>query len=266
MKTAVWISGLLAVFGFSACNNVGVENKTADSTIHDTSPRLDTIRPGSSITVENVTGYYTGVLPCSDCDGIRQQLLLSPDMNFHIEENFIGKNIAPYLASGRWETSSDSSIQLLVRDSIIAVYASTDSGLVHLGQSGAPMTKALAGAYLLRKQTIGNSNSAWMKKKNQGVDFIGIGTEPFWSLEITNDKSIVFLLADNNKPVTFPYKAPVKERTKDVFAVVNGKDKLSLSVVRAYCSDGMSDTWYEYKVELDFNGIKYRGCGVNLGF
>ena len=40
--------------------------------------------------------------------------------------------------------------------------------------------------------------------------------------------------------------------------------KMDISLFPQFCSDGMSDNLYEYKVVLKYNGKKYNGCGVLL--
>src|SRR5687768_11992307 len=46
-----------------------------------------------------------------------------------------------------------------------------------------------------------SDNEHWKKKKAEGVDFMVIGNEPFWNLEIRNQKSLKFHLSDWEQPV-----------------------------------------------------------------
>jgi uncharacterized membrane protein len=66
-------------------------------------------------------------------------------------------------------------------------------------------------------------------------------------------------------PVKMPYTDPVVNNDKRQYHVEADGNKLDISLVRQFCSDGMSDFIYEYKVQVTFNGKKYSGCGSLLG-
>ncbi len=67
--------------------------------------------------------------------------------------------------------------------------------------------------YALVKRELAGLNPSWKQKQNEGIDFIGVGNEPFWSLEIDNEKMIVFKLVDWKKPVIVSVETPIV--TKD---------------------------------------------------
>lgn len=46
-------------------------------------------------------GTYEGVLPCADCPGIRTRLVLTPDGRYELRMQYIDRNVAPLLTSGR---------------------------------------------------------------------------------------------------------------------------------------------------------------------
>ena len=56
-----------------------------------------------------VTGIYTGVLPCGDCEGIRYRLHLRPDRAFVLETQYLGRSSPsnPSAVLGVWAESAD---------------------------------------------------------------------------------------------------------------------------------------------------------------
>ena len=48
-------------------------------------------------------GAYEGVLPCADCPGIRTRLVLQPDGRFELSRQYIDRQAAPLVRTGRIE-------------------------------------------------------------------------------------------------------------------------------------------------------------------
>lgn len=266
MKKLVIILTAWVIF-VAACNSSENGNiSTIDSSVSETGKGSAVVQnetPGSG-KIESVLGIYKGVLPCADCEGIDQMILLSPDQRFRMSETYLGKNPNPFMTEGKWETVGDSTIQVLIKDSIVGMYKVGKDQLIHLGQSGVPITGPLASNYILRKSNPSETNSAWKKKKESGIDFLGIGTEPFWSLNIDNEKQVSFQMADWAKPVNFEYSKPVVSGYSQVYELKDGSSSIKITIDRTYCSDGMSDNWYEYAVKVEHGGMVYKGCGVHL--
>jgi uncharacterized membrane protein len=42
------------------------------------------------------------------------------------------------------------------------------------------------------------------------------------------------------------------------------KNNLRVVILSQFCSDGMSDMLYQYKVIVNYKGSVYKGCGVLL--
>ena len=93
-----------------------------------------------------------------------------------------------------------------------------------------------------------------------GGDYRAIGTEPFWDLTIGRD--LVFTDRGTNVRVAEP--AP-RVRLGGAGESYRGR-RLSVTIVHAPCSDGMSDRTYPDTVEITVDGRLYRGCGANAAF
>jgi uncharacterized membrane protein len=103
-------------------------------------------------------------------------------------------------------------------------------------------------------------NPVWKNKK--GVIVFGIGNEPFWSVELDQQDSISFLLADWNHPVKM--KAGSAFNSKDSIGYIAGNDSahLRVTIFPHFCSDGMSDYVYRNKVRVHYNQKVYNGCAI----
>jgi uncharacterized membrane protein len=208
-----------------------------------------------------VPGYYTGTIPCNDCRNISRKILFLADHQFHLKDEFNGIGSPPLETEGRWQTTNDQ-LQLLVNNDVFKRFAVTNKGLSELSMADAPVP-LYPDNYLSRKQ-IGADNIAWMEKKAAGIDFFALGNEPFWLMEIDKEKQISFLRVDSSQPTVFPYVPAVQQNGQYVFNVRKNIDSMQITITPQFCSDGMSDNWYEYKVEAKFNGVMYVGCGVKL--
>jgi len=87
-----------------------------------------------------------------------------------------------------------------------------------------------------------------------------IGTEPFWDLTIGRD--LVFTDRGNNLIVSEP--APLVQRSANGERYVGRR--LSVTIDRRSCSDGMSERSYPDTVNVTVDGRAYRGCGANSAF
>ncbi|WP_205508100.1 copper resistance protein NlpE N-terminal domain-containing protein [Longitalea arenae] len=208
-----------------------------------------------------VPGYYTGIIPCADCRNISRRALFLADFSFHLKDEFLGKEAAPVEIEGRWLTTNDQ-LQLLVNNVVMKRFAVTSKGLHELSNSGAPLA-LYQNSYLNRKM-IGADNIAWMEKKAEGIDFFALGNEPFWLMEMDKEKDISFLQVDSSQPAVFPYVEAQQQNGQYIINTLRGTDSLEIAITPQFCSDGMSDNWYEYKVALKYNGKAYSGCGVRL--
>ncbi len=115
------------------------------------------------------------------------------------------------------------------------------------------------------KRELATINPSWKQKQIEGIDFIGIGNEPFWSLEIDNEKMIQFKLADWKKPVIVPVQTPIITKDSTLYNLRYENNPLRIVIYSQFCSDGMSDFLYQYKVAVNYKGSLYKGCGIMLG-
>jgi uncharacterized membrane protein/heat shock protein HslJ len=88
-----------------------------------------------------------------------------------------------------------------------------------------------------------------------------IGTEPGWSLDIT-DRELRF----SGDYGQFNVVQPRPQKTIGVAGEIYDTPRLNVNIVHAECSDGMSDRRYPDRVEVRADGRLYRGCGAPIEF
>ena len=98
-------------------------------------------------------------------------------------------------------------------------------------------------------------------------EFIALGNEPFWSVDIIPDEQrIVLKEVGIEKAREFIYAAAkVSEGIHRYETTNSAKDKLVVVIREEKCSDGMSDRQYNYSAEVTVNGTIYKGCAIKKG-
>lgn len=96
--------------------------------------------------------------------------------------------------------------------------------------------------------------------------FKGLGTEPFWNIELSNE-FIVYKDMEGNTEI-FPVNRIYKAQDANVQRIIseNNHHQITLTIAQQLCSDGMSDQEYDFKTEIEVSGKKVQmsqnGCGT----
>jgi uncharacterized membrane protein len=252
MKKLIGIAGFYSLLLF-ACDNTGKNNiNTRDSLA---------VKPAVVDSAALKTeGIYGGFIPCSDCRGITTYLLLKPDMTYRIEETHYQKGDTLIRASGNWKIDNGK-IYLYQNNKEKLTFLADEERLWQLDAQGNRISGNMGNKFVLNKQQLA-SKERLREKAEAGIDFIGHGNEPFWSVEIDKGKSIIFNNPDMKKPDTTSYTAPTMSGEAREYHIRTETTKLDIIISPQFCSDGMSDLLYEYKVSVDHNGKSYGGCGL----
>jgi uncharacterized membrane protein len=211
------------------------------------------------------SGFYQGMLPCKTCEGVQRTLLFGNDGHFKMEELNWGKGTPARRVEGTWEKENGRFI-LYQADKAIAKYRISKDSLINTDNYGSSIPDSLSKQYVLFKKNTAPESAAWRKRKSEGIDIIGTGSDPFWSVEIDNEKFILFKLTGAPRPVIVPIEKPVINKDSSVWAIMtDGGALLKVSVSSRFCGDGVSDHVYEYKMNVWYKGQMYKGCAVVLG-
>ena len=100
------------------------------------------------------------------------------------------------------------------------------------------------------KEVAEMNSSSYQDKFLNGVDFIAIGSEPNWTLELDFEKSMSFAAMDDIK-ITTPAVEGIKTQDSDVtlYRSKTEKGELVITVIRDDCQDNMSGEKFTYKVQ-----------------
>lgn len=209
------------------------------------------------------SGFYQGMLPCKGCEGVQRTILFMAD-RYKMEELNWGKGAPPKKTEGTWETEKGRFV-LYQNDKIVAKYKIVKDSLINIENSGTYIPDSLSRQYVLFKKNTAPENLSWRKKKSEGIDIVGNGNDPFWNVEIDNEKLILFKAATFDKPVIVPIERPVITKDSTVYsATTEAGNVLKISISSKFCTDGVSDHLYEYKMTVWFKGQMYKGCAVIL--
>lgn len=107
-----------------------------------------------------------------------------------------------------------------------------------------------------------------LKKFNEGIDFYGMGNEPFWAVDIAIDHHINFNTM-NGMSLNTGYVKGEKAMDANVMRFVTQTDSglFTVTIYEGECSDNMSGEKFSYKVIVEFNNPgdadykKFEGCG-----
>lgn len=96
------------------------------------------------------------------------------------------------------------------------------------------------------------------------------GTEPFWSLQISEAEGGIFFknMADETG-AQYAWDEPRTDGktswTYEISDASGSKDGLKIVIKKEKCNDGMSEIEYGYSAEIMMNGTTLRGCAVRGG-
>jgi uncharacterized membrane protein len=254
-RSTLRLTAIIVLLVTLACHNSSrAKDEKKDSLV---------VQPPVDSAALKFVGTYSGYVPCPDCPGIETYLQLKPDKSYRLEETFSGKTGEVTVTEGNWGLEKGK-VELYKGDVINVSFLPEPDKLIQLDPSGNRISGNLGDKYVLFKQEIAH-NTEWEKEKKSGIDFIGLGNEPFWSLEIDREGKVSFNTPEMKTPVTFPYQPPTnKTNTTTDYKLESNGDKLDITILHQFCSDGMSEFLYNYRVKLKFKGKGYSGCGVML--
>ncbi len=207
------------------------------------------------------SGAYQGVFPGNGGEGTQQTIVFNDDKSYKQEQMIWGKKSLPKTSEGNWRRNNNK-IELSQNSKTAIILMKKKDSLFALIINGVRVTDSTK--YILTKRKLAANNPSWDKKRAEGIDFAGVGNEPFWNLEINNEKFILFKIADWQKPVIVPIEKPLINKDSTFYKLKSDTTNWSITIFPQFCSDGMSDYLYEYKVSVHYKGTLYKGCGIML--
>ncbi|MDR1706794.1 MAG: copper resistance protein NlpE [Prevotella sp.] len=105
-------------------------------------------------------GFYTGVIPCADCEGIEVSVALNEDDTYIMHYYYIGKenNVEPFKGTFTWD--EDGSTVIFSDKTMPHYFKVGENTLTQLDMEGKPIEGEFAGKYILNKMDLdGEHNS-----------------------------------------------------------------------------------------------------------
>ncbi len=271
MKTFVVILALLvaAVIGWYIFNHyqsfnskpLVVNTKSTDTMVI---VRDSIINAGTYDSVPS--GFYQGMLPCKNCDGVQRTILFTDNDHYKMEELNWGKGIPAKAVEGTWEKEKEKGhFRLYENGKPTAEYRLSKDSLINTESYGTQIPDSLSRQYSLFRKNISPENASWKKRRSEGVEILGTSGEPYWSVEIDKDKYILFKTPAIQRPVIVPIEKPQPTKDSLVYSIsTDGGNLFRVSIAPGFCTDGLSDHIYEYRMTVTYKGQTYKGCAVLL--
>lgn len=251
MRAIKIIIGVFLGVPFLGCNNSPTATANTDTVRQDS---INTIAPAKE---EDTTGnkpVYT-----RPPNGIYRILLSSIEhiIHFHPDQSYLleekkGETITR--TKGNWKPTNG--VIWTYRDQIVQGKYSW------LGDTLAYIDNQSQKTIPMQKLSSVLENNVWRNKKKEGIEFFGVGNEPFWSVEIDEQKNISFQLADWSKALVFKPAPPATYDDSIVYQLSSDIASIKITILNQFCSDGMSDFIYDNKVEVLYNKQIFSGCGI----
>ncbi|MGZ5191348.1 MAG: copper resistance protein NlpE N-terminal domain-containing protein, partial [Flavisolibacter sp.] len=180
-------------------------------------------------------GFYQGMLPCKNCEGIQRTIVFSKN-HFKMEELNWGKSPLAKITVGTWEHSKGK-FTLYQNEKVLSTYRLVKDSLINVENNGTRIPDSLSKLYVLFKKNTPPENLSWNKRKSEGIDIIGTGGDPYWSIEIDHQKFIFFKLAASAKPIIVPIEKPVITKDSIVYSIAtDGGSMLKIAISSKFCS------------------------------
>ncbi|WP_210521697.1 META domain-containing protein [Hymenobacter terricola] len=115
--------------------------------------------------------------------------------------------------------------------------------------------------------------SRWDAQRRRGVDFVAMGSEPFWSLELTNQGKMRFRTVAGADSLIVPLPAPNQAADAAVlrYRALTAAGELTVTIAQRPCPNNMSGEVLPYTVTVQARTAaqpatrEFAGCGRYLG-
>ena len=214
----------------------------------------------SSINMQSIAGIYQGVFPCNDCEGMEQLLFLKPDSSYKQAYINVDSNTVFSKSKGQWKIEGNRIILSKNLKHQISLSLRNDSLFV-MDIDRIPLKNPKR--YGLGKQVYSGDRYYWKKEKKKGISFAARGSDPAWILNIKNN--IIYFKLQDHKNVVMSEKEKAELTEDNTTYLLNTNNKhWTVTISDHFCTNGLSEDIYEYQVEVNYNGNKYVGCGIDL--
>lgn len=202
--------------------------------------------------IKRPDGLYQAVLNVDE--KVEQTIAFNSNLTYHLQEKYPDRKDSIVITEGNW-APSDGYIWLYKDQVARGRYKWNGNTL----QYYSPL---LNKSFDMKRLQDALENIAWRNKGKQGIAMFGIGTEPFWNVELDKRDSLSFLLSEWDSPVKLKANSVFNTKDSVGYSAQNDSVSLKITVYPHFCSDGMSDFTYRKKIKVQFNQQTYFGCAT----
>ncbi len=168
MKTNLFLSISILLFtSFSSCISQRKATLKNDMTSGD-----------NTMTSVDWPGIYQTTLPCTDCEGIKAQLLLNKDLTYILKTQYMGKGDSVFQEKGKFGWDKTGS-KITLDNANKQIYQIGENQIFHLDKDGNRIAGDLADKYILEKEIIELTGKYWKLVRLNGKQIQAESREPF---------------------------------------------------------------------------------------
>lgn len=229
-------------------------NANADTSLNVAGSQEPEKQPPVPPPIKQPSGVYRFWLPTEEGEKTLHTISFSPG-TFRLQEEYGDRRDSVVVTEGTWSPTRGF-IWLYKGQVVWGRYTWQGDTLQYY-------SPRLRKSFPMQKLTPVAARNVWQEKKGAGAVLYAIGTEPFWSAEITKEDTLVVNMPDWSTPLRVKVAGASATADSTLYATVN--DSLQLTVYPLFCSDGMSDFLYTKRIRMVYKGQTYRGCGELFG-
>ncbi len=199
--------------------------------------------------IKSPSGIYQFTMPYGDAK-ILHTVAFYPG-RFRLQEEYTGKGDSTVITEGTW-APSQGFIWLYKEQLVRGRYSWKGDTLQYFN----PRVNK---RFSMVKLASASANAAWLEKRKEGALLFAVGTEPFWSVEVSKADTLIFSSPEWTSPLKI--KLSQKTQSSDSTLFTSSQDSVQLVIYPFFCNDGMSDFIYPNKVSLTYKGRVFKGCG-----
>ena len=203
--------------------------------------------------VKKPNGIYRAVLPFKDSK-VEQTVVFYNDYTYQLQEKYnVHNKDTVTITKGNW-MPSDGYIWLYKDQIALARYLWKGDTLEYFNTAS---KKNVSMASLKD----GMLSDQWRRKQAEGTVLMGMGNEPFWSVELNAQDTLSFKLADWQQPVKVKIDSVKRFKDSTFYTAVHDSVHLKVVVFPYFCTDGSSGEVFTNRFKVEYNQRVFSGCG-----
>lgn len=213
-----------------------------------------------SQSIEDLPAVYSGVMPCADCPGIESTVVLNED-SFEELNHYQDRGDNLYRVEGTWTLTGDTLKLYRIESEIHKAFMFSRDQIKLLDRKLQPITGELEKNYTLDRSPEQESiRSSHSKLREEGIDFLASGNEPFWTIHVNFDGRLLYKTPGSEMPYPFSEFEEIVEDQKTIYST----DEMQITIIPGYCRDSMSGFLFTHQIDVQTGEQNLTGCGRYL--